>query len=267
MHTDNNHASSAPIIIVNIIEDYEYPRTLQVFHTSTSLSSNCMVLKSPSLVPPQAKHHHCCCDPFYHHIMKATLQHNAFHRFVAARIFWLPVAMQLLIKSVWPRYTLPSCFFFLKKLRKPEHTEAFENEQAMYRRLAAVQDDLLPHYYGEADCEGDRTSVISLFPYPTVLDQPLPRLAVEVFRDRIKAAVEELFQRGGVVYDDSKLNNIMVADNDRLVFVDLEFVDEPEPSKASTRQKLAALEFVEQYRYFLKAKADEEKYSFGYGAC
>ncbi|CAK7235781.1 hypothetical protein SCUCBS95973_009384 [Sporothrix curviconia] len=88
--------------------------------------------------------------------MKATLQHNVFHRFVSAHLSWLPVFVQRFIKRVWPRYTLPDCVI-LKKLRKPEHTWLFENEQTMYQRLAAAQGDLIPHYYGEANCEGDRT--------------------------------------------------------------------------------------------------------------
>ncbi|CAK7229950.1 hypothetical protein SCUCBS95973_007405 [Sporothrix curviconia] len=81
------------------------------------------------------------------HVIKATLQHNAWHRWVARAVAWLPAPMQRLVRWIWSHYGLPDRVI-LKKLRKPEHIEAFTNEQAMYRRLATAQGSLVPRYYG-----------------------------------------------------------------------------------------------------------------------
>ncbi|CAK7206759.1 hypothetical protein SEUCBS139899_009565 [Sporothrix eucalyptigena] len=75
-------------------------------------------------------------------------------------------------------------------------------------------------------------------------------MAPEVFHDRISAATSELSRHGGLYYDDPKLNNIM----------DLELAYSPKPTRAASTQKFAALAFDDQYKYFLKAKRDEEKY-------
>ncbi|EPE04773.1 hypothetical protein F503_06322 [Ophiostoma piceae UAMH 11346] len=196
-------------------------------------------------------------DPFYPHIIKATLHQSAWNRFVAAGLAWLPPPLQRLVKRIWPRYGLPECVV-LKKLRKPEHTEAFENEQVMYRRLAAAQGSLVPYYYGEADCEGDRTNVISFLPWPTVWAQPIPHLEVDVFHSRIEAAMDEMIRYGGgVVHEDPKMNNIMIADDGRFVFIDLESVYVPELGKEASGRKWAILAFVDAYERHLRILQQE----------
>ncbi|CAK7222235.1 hypothetical protein SCUCBS95973_004774 [Sporothrix curviconia] len=141
-----------------------------------------------------------------------------------------------LVCRIWPRYGLPDCVI-LKKLRKPEHVEAFEDEKTFYRRLEAAQCDLIPRYYGEGVSDGDRTNVIEYLPWPTVMAQPLPRISAEEFSERITVATDELARYGGVYYDDSKLNNILLADDGRIIFIDLEGLVETEPGMEAYYRK------------------------------
>lgn len=130
----------------------------------------------------------------------------------------------------------------------------------MYDRLATAQGTLVPFYYGEADCEGDRTKVLSYLPYPTVPHQPLPRMSVEDFKARVTAATDEMIRCGGVVQEDDKLNNVLLADDGRFVFVDLEAVYAPvdKVGPALTR-KYAIDGLVDQYKQYLAILKEEEE--------
>lgn len=193
----------------------------------------------------------------YPHVLKATLIHSAWHRCVSGVVAWLPSPVQRLIRWIWPRYGLPDCVI-LKKLRKPEHVEAFENEKTFYRRLAAAQGDLIPRYYGEAVCDGDRTNVIEYLPWPTVRGQPLPRMSAETFAERITVAMDELARYGGVYYDDAKLNNILLADDGRIRFIDLEGLVEPEPGDDAFYRMYTIRRFNNIYKDHLKIRSEME---------
>ncbi|OAA60580.1 Protein kinase-like domain protein [Niveomyces insectorum RCEF 264] len=213
-------------------DDPVYPRTLQ-FQLGRST-----VRATANLI-----------DPFFPHVLKLHLHQNAWQRFVSRRLLpALPQLCQRLIKQWWPRYALPDCVV-LKKLAKPEHTHMFENEEAMYKRLARFQGRLIPHFYGEAQCEGARALVVSFVPGKTAREQVPPRLTVEELIDRIRGPAEEM-ATSGIVYGDAKMSNIILTDDGRVVFIDLEMAEE-EPDIAVALENLLDA-FEDRYKQYLE---------------
>ena len=170
-------------------------------------------------------------DPYYRHVLKLDLHRSAWQRFVARRLLpLLPAACQRLVKRWWPSCALPDCVV-LKKLVDPDRKDDFENEQAMYRRLAAFQGRLIPYFYGEAQCEGARALLVSFVQGVTARFQPKPRLAVDDLIERIRVTAEEM-ATSGIVQGDPMLRNVILTDDGRAVFIDLEMADvEPDPAR------------------------------------
>ncbi|CAK7204346.1 hypothetical protein SEUCBS139899_007101 [Sporothrix eucalyptigena] len=174
--------------------------------------------------------------------------------------------MQRLVWWLWPRYTLPDCV--IVKLRSSGHIEAFENEQATYRKLAPLQGDLIPRFYGEALVERDDddkkhrkylgghtwASVISFLPWPNLFQQPEPVLTVQDFQARIEVAVDAIMAHG-VVHIDEKLDNILLHDDGRILFIDLEITDNVGPGNEPVQRLFTVVAFVENYMRFLTARA------------
>ncbi|EPE06654.1 hypothetical protein F503_03081 [Ophiostoma piceae UAMH 11346] len=193
--------------------------------------------------------------PFYRHVLKLDLHRRAWQRFVARCLLpCLPAVCQRLVQRWWPSCSLPDCVV-LKKLAQPDHTHAFENEQAMYRRLAAFQGRLIPYFYGEAQCEGARALLVSFVQGVTVRDQPKPRLSVDDLIERIRVVAEDM-ATSGIVYSDEKLDNIILTDDGRIVFIDLEMAEEePDPAEC-VYYLLKRFEYL--YTQFLKVVDDED---------
>ncbi len=114
--------------------------------------------------------------------------------------------------------------------------------------------------YDEDGCDdsyhghGTRASVISFFPWPVLLDQPEPVLTVDDFQARIEVAVDALL-RHGLTYGDEKLDNIMLRDDGRIVFIDLEMAEEAEPGKELVDRWFTVIAFVNHYKRYLRARA------------
>ncbi|OAA64473.1 Protein kinase-like domain protein [Niveomyces insectorum RCEF 264] len=212
--------------------------------------------------------------PHFPHVLKVAIHTSRWHRAVATLLSWLPPPLQRLAWWLWPRYTLPDCVV-VKKLRTLEHIEAFQNEQAVYRKLAPLQGDLIPRFYGEALVgegndddddddndsvdgkyrgKGTRASVISFMPWPILLQQPEPVLTVDDFQARIEVAVDAIMAHG-IVYIDPKLDNVMLRDDGRIVFIDLEMTDEVEPGKEPLQRWFTVVAFVDNYKRFLRVRA------------
>ena len=104
--------------------------------------------------------------------------------------------------SAFGRATFCQSCVVIKKLARPDHYKYFEHDKSTYQRLEAVQGKLLLVYYGEGTCE-------------------------HCFTERITLALDEMIACAGVVQEDTKLNNIMLADNGRIVFLDMEYVCDP----------------------------------------
>lgn len=193
-------------------------------------------------------------DPFYYHVTKLNIHRSPWQRFVSKRLLpSLPAVCQRLITRWWPAYALPDCIV-MKKLQKPDHRHAFANEQKNYRRLEAFQGRIIPHFYGEVNCEGARALLISYVPGVTAREQPKPRLTTEELVERIRVSAEEL-ATSGIVYADGKLNNIILTDDGRVVFIDLEMAEEE--SDPALFVKYLLLEFKNAYERYLKT-ADKE---------
>ncbi|CAK7244585.1 MAG: hypothetical protein STHCBS139747_006129 [Sporothrix thermara] len=135
-------------------------------------------------------------DEVYPHVLKATIQKTAFDRIVAGILShrYLPKVLRRAAERI--------CCVVIKKLARPDHYKYFEHDKSTYQRLEAVQGKLLLVYYGEGTCE-------------------------HCFTERITLALDEMIACAGVVQEDTKLNNIMLADNGRIVFLDMEYVCDP----------------------------------------
>lgn len=204
-------------------------------------------------------------------MLKVEIHNSRWHRSVAALLGWLPPPLRRLAWWLWPRYTLPDCVV-VKKLRTSDHIDAFENEQATYRKLAPLQGDLIPRFYGEAlvaegnddddndDVDGKyrgkgtRALVISFFRWPTLLQQPEPILTVDDFQARIEVAVDAVMAHG-IVLIDEKLDNIMLHDDGRIVFIDLEMTDDLVPGKEPLQRWFMVIGFADNYKRFLRMRA------------
>ncbi|ERT03371.1 hypothetical protein HMPREF1624_01685 [Sporothrix schenckii ATCC 58251] len=200
-------------------------------------------------------------DRAYPWVFKATLVEGAWHRVVRLWLPSLPTLLQRCIRILWPRYALPSCVV-VKKLRGPfvddgeivSKTEEFDNEKTMYRRLRSVQGCAVPVFYGEAQCEGRRTLVLSMLAGQTLRNQTQPHLTVEEFTACIEAPIRAL-QQHGLIYSDNKLSNIMLVDG-RIMLVDLEWVEALEPEELDAYcSKVTIRSFIRRYREYL-ASAD-----------
>lgn len=201
--------------------------------------------------------------PRFPHVIKATLQRSAFHNWLQRFVQWLPGPAQRLVRTaiqaLWPAFGLPDCVV-LKKLEKPEYTQAFENEQAMYRRLVSGQGSIVPHFYGEAVFEGVRTNVIECLPWPSFRNQPLPLMSPDEFEKRITVAIDSMLEHGhGLLHGDPKLCNILLADDGRIVFIDLESLYVAEPGKEDVFRDCTIQEFNRIYKRHLKVRRQMEE--------
>ncbi|OAA66819.1 Protein kinase-like domain protein [Niveomyces insectorum RCEF 264] len=194
-------------------------------------------------------------DDTFPHVFRLAVRPRFWYRPFQYLVSRLPSRLQGLARRHWPGPFLPPRVV-LKTLAKEAdtYTELFENEQRMYRKLQPLQGHRIPVYYGEAQSEGKRALVLSLVDGVSLRAQVEPRLSVEAFRRRVEAVAAEL-QTFGVVYDDLKLDNLLLVD-DRLVVLDLEWVFEPEPEFLGQHAQSFVVDFVTVYKRYLKSVDD-----------
>ncbi|CAK7229947.1 hypothetical protein SCUCBS95973_007404 [Sporothrix curviconia] len=90
------------------------------------------------------------------------------------------------------------------------------------------------------------------------MDQPLPRISAEDFDARITTAMDTMLQHGGVIHDDPKMENILLADDGHIMFIDLESVMEPDAGREARIRELAIGIFTVNYKYHLKIRKEME---------
>lgn len=154
---------------------------------------------------------------------------------------------------MWPGWSLPKTVV-LKKL-KPDWDEEFESEKEAYKRVKPLQGDLIPVFYGEAQCEGTRAFILSEVDGVVSYMQSKPPLPSAEFERRIEA----IYQKLGVFkfsYEDANLGNILLT-RDGAMLVDLESAWEPEPGDLEFATECAIQQFMRQYSYYLNSLDDK----------
>ncbi|CAK7234633.1 hypothetical protein SCUCBS95973_009000 [Sporothrix curviconia] len=211
------------------------------------------------------------------HVLRLAIVPRAWYGVVRRCTGWLPASLQAVIRRLWPGAFLPT-HVVLKKLARPTlcRTELFDNEIAMYKRLRALQGNIIAHFYGEAsfrEDNGQRKRAIVLSVVDSEVANRTVPIPMEEFKRRIGAAHGEML-RHGTAYDDVLLGNIVLqngkrdkggGDGDgnegggRAVFLDLEFAFPSEPDKAERRAKSLVVDYGYRYRDYLMTWESQQR--------
>ncbi|POR36346.1 hypothetical protein TPAR_03457 [Tolypocladium paradoxum] len=170
-------------------------------------------------------------DSEHPNVLRLSILRNSFDHAIISFLPRLPLAIQTLVRSIFPGYFLPSRII-LKKL-KPNWDDEFNNEKRMYERLQVLQGHLIPRCYGEARCDNTRALVLSEIDGVEPFNQKSPYLQPDEFQRQLETAFGEL-GAFGLVYGDLKLDNFLIVE-DRIVILDLESVSE---------EKLDEIEYI-----------------------
>lgn len=192
-------------------------------------------------------------DCEHHHVLHLTLQRSAYDRLILTALLYIPAKAQLLIRHLWPGYFLPD-HVVLKRQKTGWDTE-FENEKAMYSRLRPLQGDVIPTYYGEAQCDNTPAIIMQDVQGQLPFGQQKPFLSLGEFRSRLQVAYDAL-RSFGVMTDDIKLANVLLVGG-KAVLVDLESLWEPERDDWEHFRQTSIEELVDQYRSCLKSYASQ----------
>ena len=183
-------------------------------------------------------------------MLHLTIQRDStFDRAVLAAFRWLPASIRPLIQYLWPGYFLPN-HLVLKK-QKPGWEEEFEHEKAMYARLRSLQGHVIPIYYGEVQCDDGPGIIMEDVKGEVPFGQEKPFLSPDEFRRRLEVSLEA-FRSFGLMTDDTKLANNLLLD-DKVVFVDLENVWEPDKDDWDFFYKSRINGLINRYKGFLRS--------------
>lgn len=175
---------------------------------------------------------------------------------------WLPFAwLRDRARALLPGPFLPPCVA-VKKLQKltSSHVELFEDEKKAYSFLRPLQGAVVPRCYGEAACEGRRALVLSVVDGTVAALQQPPHVTVDEFKRRIEAAAAQL-RSLGVVYDDKKLDNVVLIE-DRAVLLDLEYVWACAADELDEATEQCVDSFVYKYNDYLRNVQDENAHPY-----
>ena len=191
-------------------------------------------------------------DLEHQHVLRLTILRGIWQRRLVAFVCKLPSSVQTFIKKTWPGWFLPATVV-LKKL-KPGWDDEFDTEKEAYSKLKPLQGDVIPIFYGEAQCEGTRAFVLSEVDGVVSYLQSHPPLPPEEFKRRVEA----IYQKLGVFnfsYDDANLGNVLLTE-DGAMLVDLELAWEPEPGDLAFMAECSIQQFMRQYGYYLNSLDD-----------
>ena len=181
-----------------------------------------------------------------------TILRGIWERRLVALVSKLPASVQTFIKKTWPGWFLPKTVV-LKKL-KPDWDEEFDTEKEVYGKLKPLQGDLIPIFYGEAQCEGTRAFVLSEVDGVVSYLQSQPPLPREQFQRRLEAIYQKLAVFN-FCYGDENLGNILLT-KDGAMLVDLESAWEPEPGDLEFMAGCSMKQFMRQYGNYLNSLED-----------
>ncbi|CAG8945318.1 unnamed protein product [Penicillium salamii] len=119
-------------------------------------------------------------------------------------------------------------FIVILKKQKPGWEDQFNNEKKAYDLLSPLQGTVIPIFYGEAMYDQSPALVLSAISGTTLLELArgdFPQSEEAALEAKIVAALQA-FVTYGVQYNDERLDNFLLADDDEQVkIVDLEHVN------------------------------------------
>ena len=160
-------------------------------------------------------------------VLRLVNHHTNISTLLVHAASYLPRCAQDTVKRLWPGPFLPECVILKTKKPEPGWEEEWANERRMYDKLKDLQGSVIPVFYGDAEFNGKPALLLSYVAGPPLFE--VSHLEVADVRRKLEEAFLPLEQRG-VYQDDPKMGNLILADGDRLVNVDLEHVyefDEP----------------------------------------
>ena len=190
-------------------------------------------------------------------VLRPHIHRTAFDEFLHKIISHLPLLLLKLITPVFSRWTLPRTFILKKQ--KPDWDDEFENEKRMYARLSVIQGSKIPVCFGETSLDGCRALVLSDVGRITLCDKP----ALQRDRDEMGKMIDDAFwalMKFGVGYGDIKLDNFHLVsspDGDRIMIVDLEFVEELDPRRPPERATVYSADHL--FRYWRDAVESDRR--------
>lgn len=108
----------------------------------------------------------------------------------------------------------------VRKTCRPDWDNAFANEKDTYKRLKPLQGRIMPHFVGSAEFDKLPSIVLSRLEGTPLCKQGPIALPAEDLEPQLEVILRA-FTKFEVVYDDPKLDNLLVA-NGRVMMVDLE---------------------------------------------
>ncbi|GAB1313904.1 Protein kinase domain-containing protein [Madurella fahalii] len=136
---------------------------------------------------------------------------------------FLPAPLRGLLQSRWPEWFLPPRIVL--KRQKEGWDEEFENEKAVYQRLAPLPGTVIPNYYGEVECPATaytagRALVLSDVGGIGLYEDAASGLDTEHVENMLLESLRPLASLG-VAHDDSKLDNYRLV-GDRIMVIDFD---------------------------------------------
>ena len=173
----------------------------------------------------------------------------------------LPLSLQAWVKTQWPEYFLPPSVIL--KREKAGWREEFDNETKAYEMLRPLQGDVIPVCYGVALCHRDdwddetgRALILSDVG-GTVLDSSdCPKLEPDELREMLRVSYRRMADFG-IINDDNKVHNHHIVGN-RIVVLDLEQTDSPEPHEVDKAIELAVDDIIYFWNRRQRALAEEK---------
>ncbi|OIW30148.1 hypothetical protein CONLIGDRAFT_632241 [Coniochaeta ligniaria NRRL 30616] len=126
----------------------------------------------------------------HRHVIRLTILRGIWQRRLVAFLSKLPGSAQTFINNLWPGWFLPKAVV-LKELKR-DWDDEFDTEKEVHNKLKPLQGDLIPIFYGEAQCEGTRALVLSEVDGVVSYLQSHPPLPREEFKRRIEAIYQKL---------------------------------------------------------------------------
>ena len=121
----------------------------------------------------------------------------------------------------------------------------------MYARLRSLQGHVVPILYGEVQCDDAPAIIMEDVKGEVPFGQEKPFLSPDEFRRRLEVAFEAL-RPFGLMTDDCKLANNPLLD-DKVFFVDLEHVWEPDKDDWEIFHNSRITGLVRQYNDFIRS--------------
>lgn len=177
----------------------------------------------------------------------------------------LPRYFQSWIKTRWPEWFLPPTVIF--KRQKPGRREEFDAEIEAYETLRAAQGEVIPICYGVVLCsQGDsdggvrkrRALILSDVGAVALDSRDCPKLESDHLRNMLRDAYWGM-AKFGIINDDPKVSNHHVVDG-RIVVLDLEQTDSPEPHKMDRAIENAVDDFTYFWDRRQRALVEEEEW-------